>query len=166
MGLEASSTRRPIQAFGWMSARSPGSASLCAVVQDMSVYPRGTSSPGSVGATPADLVGGGREEGPGKRLAARGQETPSLHLFSLGHCGSGAGGGWLCGPDSCLDGPWRGRLGPQGPILAQVFCRVYAGPGKEARPSRRPTVIRSTPGPEAPGLKCGTCWNPQKAGLW
>lgn len=94
MGLEASSTRRPVQAFGQMSARSPGSASVCAAIQDVSVYPRGTSSPGSVGATPADLVERGREEGPGKRLAARGQETTSLHLFSLGHCRGVAAGGW------------------------------------------------------------------------
>lgn len=70
-----------------MSARSPGSASVCAAIQDVSVYPRGTSSPGSVGATLADLVGRGRQAGSGKRLAVRGQETPSLCLFSLGHWG-------------------------------------------------------------------------------
>lgn len=51
------------------------------------MYPRGTSSPGSVGATLADLVGRGRQESSGKRLAVRGQETPSLCLFSLGHWG-------------------------------------------------------------------------------
>lgn len=31
---------------------------------------------------------------------------------------------------------------------------------------QRPTVIRSTPGLEAPGLESGTSQNPQKAGLW
>lgn len=74
---------------------------ICAAVQDMSVYPRGTSSPGSVGATPADLVGKGRE-GSGKRLVARGQETTFLHLFSLGHLVVGWGWEGLGGPDSCL----------------------------------------------------------------
>lgn len=83
----------------------------------MGVNPGGTTSPGSVGTTPVDLVGRGKDEGPVGRLAARGQEATSRLLFSLGHWAG------LYGPDSCLDGPWRGRHGPQHPIPAKVFWR-------------------------------------------
>lgn len=75
----------PIQAHGLRSACSPGPASVCAAIQDVGVNPGGISSPGSVGTRCVDLVGRWRE-GPGGRLAARGQKATSLHLLSLGHC--------------------------------------------------------------------------------
>lgn len=51
----------------------------------MGVNPGGTTSPSSVGATPVDLVGKGKDEDPGGRLATRRQKATSLFLFSLGH---------------------------------------------------------------------------------
>ena len=77
----------------------------------------------------------------------------------------------FCGSDNCLDGPWRGRPGPQLPIPAKVFWREPTlgpgggGGGGKARPSQKPTVIRSMPGLEVPELESETCQNLQKAGL-
>ena len=74
----------------------------------------------------------------------------------------------FCGSDNCLDGPGRGRPGPQLPIPAKVFGESPSkgrGVGGEARPSQKPTVIRSMPGLEVPELESETCQNLQKAGL-
>lgn len=115
-------------------------------------------------------LGGGNTRRPGgererrrswKKAGCQGTGNHFSPLVQLRPQGVG-----LCGPNSCLDGPWRTETRIPGPHPCKSFGqRVYPGPKEEARLSHRPTAIRSRPGPGAPGLKSGTCRNLQKAGL-
>ena len=62
----------------------------------------------------------------------------------------------------------EGDLDLNSPSLLKSLERAHpraGGWGGEARPSQKPTVIRSMPGLEVPELESETCQNLQKAGL-
>lgn len=143
----------PRSTHGLRSAHGPGPASVCATIQGVAVNPRGTSSPGSMGTTAADLVGRERERRRSGRKA--GCQRTRSHFSLPGQLG-------LLGWAMYLRKLYRWALGRKTWTPAPHPCGAASG---EARPSQRPTVITSMPGPEAPGLESGTCQNPQKTGL-
>lgn len=118
----------PIQAHGLRSVHSPGPASVCAAIQGMGVNPGGTSSPGRQGPDRQTWLGDGE-----KVLNEGWLQGTGSHFLTLVQFGPLHG---LRGPDSCLDGPWRGRPGPQLPIHAKVFwrdspCKAGKGPARD-----------------------------------
>lgn len=64
-------------------------------------------------------------------------------------------------------GPGEGALDLNSPSLLKSFGESPSKgqQGGKARPSQRPTIIRSMPGLEVPELESETCQNLQKAGL-